>query len=53
MAICSVCSRGRTTGNNKSHSNRRTKREIFTNVQTIDGVKICTRCKRTQNKSKA
>lgn len=50
MATCSICERKQTAGNKKSHSNRKTKRQIFPNIQMINGVRICTRCQRQQNK---
>lgn len=51
MATCSICKRKQTAGNNKSHSNRKTKRQIFPNIQIINGIHICTRCQRQRKKS--
>jgi len=50
--VCSICEKGRTSGNNVSHSNRRTRRTFNANVQKIkvveDGVVkneyVCARC---------
>lgn len=57
--VCVICGKGKVSGNNVSHSNRRTKRTFNANVHKvkveIDGVEsteyICTRCLRTQNKA--
>ncbi len=57
--VCVICGKGRTSGNNVSHSNRRTKRAFNANVHKvqveIDGVVsneyVCTRCMRTSKKS--
>ena len=61
MARCDICSRTRMSGNNVSHSKRRTRRRWGTNVHKatigIDGrrkqVKMCTRCLRTHYKTRA
>ena len=53
--VCSVCGKGQTTGNNVSHSKRRTRRTFKANVQKIkyteDGKAVtgyvCTRCLKT------
>lgn len=50
--VCSVCGKGQTTGNNVSHSKRRTRRTFKANVQKVSYVKegktvndyVCTRC---------
>ena len=50
--VCSVCGKGQTTGNNVSHSKRRTRRTFKANVQKVtfvDGGKkvtgyVCARC---------
>jgi large subunit ribosomal protein L28 len=51
--VCSVCSKGPTTGHNVSHANNRTKRRWLPNLRRIrvildDGshqhVRVCTRC---------
>ena len=59
MARCEICLRSGQSGNNVSHSKRRTKTRWHTNVQratvyvagTPKSVKICTRCLRSQYKS--
>ncbi|MFA6447988.1 MAG: 50S ribosomal protein L28 [bacterium] len=58
---CDVCGKGTTSGNNVSHSNRRTKRTFKPNLRTVhvekDGVrktmKVCTRCLRSNKVQKA
>lgn len=55
MATCFVCGKGRTIGNNVSHANNRTKRQIMPNLQRTriivnKGVKreyVCTGCLRS------
>ena len=50
--VCSICGKGRTSGNNVSHSNRKTRRTFSANVQKVtyksDGKVetgyICARC---------
>lgn len=53
---CSVCGRGTTSGNSRSHSNIATKRTFSVNIQTkkVDGkkAKVCTKCIKTENKQK-
>ena len=49
--VCTVCGKGQTTGNNVSHSKRRTRRTFKANVQKISYVSggktvtgyVCTR----------
>jgi len=61
MAICAVCGKQRTTGNNVSHANNRSKKVIMPNLQrmrviTKNGVKrlyVCTRCLRSGMVKKA
>ena len=61
MARCEMCTRTRMSGNNVSHSKRRTKRRWGMNVHnstiTVDGrrrqIKMCTRCLRTHYKAAA
>ena len=61
MASCYVCGKARTIGNNVSHANNKTKRQIFPNLQrtkiaTNHGTKreyICTRCLRSGEVKKA
>ena len=36
MKVCEVCGKGRTTGNNVSHSMRHTKRTFDANIQKVD-----------------
>lgn len=54
--VCSVCGKGQTTGNNVSHSKRRTRRTFSANVQKVSYVGkdsavvtdyVCTRCLKT------
>ncbi|MGC2064522.1 MAG: 50S ribosomal protein L28 [Thermodesulfovibrionales bacterium] len=55
MASCYSCGKKRTIGNNVSHANNRTKRQILPNlqqarIQTDHGIKreyVCTRCLRS------
>ncbi len=55
MASCAVCGKKQVTGNNVSHANNRTKRQIFPNLQRVKvalggGTKktyVCTRCLRS------
>ena len=56
--VCTVCGKGKTTGNNVSHSNRKTRRTWGANVQKVkidmDGKVssqyVCTKCMRTSKK---
>ncbi|MFA7309193.1 MAG: 50S ribosomal protein L28 [Patescibacteria group bacterium] len=56
--ICLFCSKTRATGNNVSHSNRKTRRVFNPNLQVVsvvrDGQKIqlkaCTKCIKTMGK---
>ena len=36
MKVCEVCGKGRTSGNNVSHSMRHTKRTFGANIQKVD-----------------
>ena len=54
--VCSVCGKGQTSGNNVSHSQRRTRRTFKANVQKISYIDangkavtgyVCTRCMKT------
>ncbi|MDH5203742.1 MAG: 50S ribosomal protein L28 [Nitrospirota bacterium] len=55
MASCAVCGKKMTIGNNVSHANNKTKRQIMPNLQrmriiTKSGTKrlyVCTRCLRS------
>ena len=58
-AICQNCGKGPMSGNNVSHSNRRTRRRWLPNLQKVSltlssgekkTVKLCTRCLRTYNR---
>jgi large subunit ribosomal protein L28 len=59
--VCSVCGKGKMSGNKVSHSNRKTKRAYNANLLKADleinGNKvqgyICTRCLRTSRKQEA
>lgn len=61
MAICAICGKQKTIGNNVSHANNKTKKIIMPNLQrmrviTKKGVKrltICTRCLRSGAVKKA
>ncbi|MCL2555560.1 MAG: 50S ribosomal protein L28 [Firmicutes bacterium] len=56
---CIMCGKSRASGNNVSHSNRKTRRTFGANIHKanveIDGVvrreKVCTRCMRTAKKT--
>ena len=58
--VCAICGKGKATGNNVSHSNRKTKRTFEANVQKVsvevDGKStnqyLCTKCIKTSKKSK-
>lgn len=54
--VCTVCGKGQTTGNNVSHSKRRTRRTFKANVQKVSYVGedgktvtgyVCARCLKT------
>jgi large subunit ribosomal protein L28 len=55
LASCQVCGKGRTIGNNVSHANNRTKRQILPNLQKTrvsnngrtQRIYVCTRCLRS------
>lgn len=57
--VCALCGKGKVSGNNVSHSNRRTKRTFSANLHKvgadIEGLNpndyVCTRCQRTLNKN--
>ena len=50
--VCEICGKGQTTGNNVSHSKRRTRRTFKANVQKVSYVingketkgYVCARC---------
>lgn len=58
--VCAICGKGKASGNNVSHSNRKTKRTFEANVQKVsvevDGKStnqyLCTKCIKTSKKSK-
>uniref|UniRef100_A0A7C4R4K1 Large ribosomal subunit protein bL28 n=1 Tax=candidate division CPR3 bacterium TaxID=2268181 RepID=A0A7C4R4K1_UNCC3 len=58
--VCEICDKKRSTGNNVSHSQRKTKRVFLPNIQKIsieiDGkkkqIKVCSKCIKTLGKSK-
>lgn len=53
--VCSVCGKGQASGNNVSHSKRRTRRTFKANVQKVSYVAegkvvngyVCARCLKT------
>jgi large subunit ribosomal protein L28 len=53
--FCEVCNKGAMNGNKVSHSNRKSKRRLYPNVQNVramvDGrtkrITVCTRCLRS------
>jgi large subunit ribosomal protein L28 len=55
LASCIACGKKKTVGNNVSHANNRTKRQLMPNlqrtrIQTANGIKrayVCTRCLRS------
>ena len=57
--VCNICGKGQASGNNVSHSNRKTRRTFQVNVQKIsygaDGKEtngyVCARCIRTLKKA--
>lgn len=60
--VCSICQKGQMTGNNVSHSNRKSRRAWQVNVQKIKVVDnnnnvssqyVCTRCLRSGKVEKA
>ena len=59
--VCNICGKGQTTGNNVSHSNRKTRRTFKVNVQKISYIEndkeinayVCARCIKTLKKADA
>lgn len=57
--ICAICGKGKTTGHNVSHSNRKTNRDFNANVQKVNTningkeakVYVCTNCIKTSKKN--
>ena len=53
--VCAICDKRVTSGNNVSHSKRRTKRTVAPNLQNVRAVvdqqtvrlRVCTRCLRS------
>ena len=53
--VCSVCGKGKVSGNQVSHSNRHNKRTWSAKVRSVRGIiegtpkriKVCTRCLRS------
>ena len=50
--VCSICGKGQASGNNVSHSNRKTRRTFKVNVQKVSFIQagkeqsgyVCARC---------
>lgn len=59
--VCSICSKGPTTGNHVSHANNRSKRRWMPNLQTVRvmvgaaprRVQVCTQCIKSGKVAKA
>ncbi len=59
--VCSICGKGKVSGNNVSHSHKKTKRSFNANVHKVtietDGKTsqeyVCTRCLRTAKKQES
>ncbi len=59
--VCEICGKSSKTGNNVSHSNKKTKRKWYPNIQKIkaelDGTKkrinVCTRCLKSDKVTRA
>ena len=57
--VCAICGKGQTTGNNVSHSNRKTRRTYKANVQPVTTVingktqqeYVCAKCIKTSKKN--
>ena len=57
--VCNICGKGQASGNNVSHSNRKTRRTFKVNVQKISYVEdgkemngyVCARCIKTLKKA--
>lgn len=58
--VCAICGKGKASGNNVSHSNRKTRRTFEANVQKVSvevngkstNQYLCTKCIKTSKKSK-
>lgn len=53
MAKCMLCGKAPSAANNVPHSVHKTKRVMRPNIQSVQGVKMCTRCLRTIKKQTA
>lgn len=59
--VCSICGKGQASGNNVSHSKRRTRRTFKVNVQKVDFISdgkvekgyVCARCLRSDKVQRA
>lgn len=59
--VCSICGKGQTSGNNVSHSKRRTRRTFKANVQKIKYIQdgktqsgyVCARCMKSDKIQRA
>ena len=51
--VCSVCQRGQISGNQVSHSHRKTRRSWGVNVQKVSSEYVCTRCLRSGKVNRA
>lgn len=58
--VCSICGKGPASGNNVSHSNRKTRRTFKVNVQKVSYVEeggkettgyVCARCLKKANRA--
>ena len=55
--VCSICGKGRLSGNKVSHSNRKYRRawgakvEFASESGKVERAYVCTRCLRTMNKN--
>lgn len=53
MSVCKICGKKQEQGYNRPHSQHRTKRTIYPNVQKINGKNICMTCLRTSQRKVA
>ncbi|MEK7643925.1 MAG: bL28 family ribosomal protein [Patescibacteria group bacterium] len=49
--VCSECGKGSKKSASRSHSNIKTLRRQFANLQKVSGELVCTRCIRTAAKA--
>jgi large subunit ribosomal protein L28 len=47
MAKCMLCGKGPVAGRNVPNSQHKTPRMLQPNIQSVDGMKMCTRCLRS------